>query len=255
MIEIKNLYAGYGEKEVLHGIHMTIKSGEVTVVIGPNGCGKSTLLKNLIRIQEYTTGEILVDGIPVAKMKTSELAKKIAYLPQNKKAPDLPVLKMVLHGRFSYLGYPRKYRTQDLEIARKALEWANLNGQEEELVSHLSGGMQQKVYLAMILAQDTQTILLDEPAAYLDVSYQLRLMKMARRLAKEGKAVVMVLHDLSQALRTADHVVVLQEGKIIQEGTPDEVYESGVLQKTFDVEMERIFTKSGWHYVLSDFER
>jgi iron complex transport system ATP-binding protein len=109
--------------------------------------------------------------------------------------------------------------------------------------------MQQKVYIAMALAQDADTILMDEPTTYLDIAHQLRLMDMARQLANEGKAVVMVLHDLSQALRTADHVIVMHEGEVVCQGTSDEVYDSGCLQKAFDVEIERIQTKTGWHYI------
>lgn len=249
MIEIRNLYAGYGEKTVLQDVNMNFEPGKITALIGPNGCGKSTLLKTIVRIHEHTAGEILVEGTPVRKMKSAELAKQVAYLPQSKKAPDISVLKMVLHGRFAYLGYPRKYRPQDVEIARKALVWAGMSEKEEELVSRLSGGMQQKVYIAMALAQDAQTILMDEPTTYLDVAHQLKLMDMAKNLAREGKAVVMVLHDLSQALRMADQVIVLKDGKVLQKGTPDEVYESGALQKAFGIEIERVQTRSGWHYL------
>ena len=109
--------------------------------------------------------------------------------------------------------------------------------------------MQQKVYIAMALAQDADTILMDEPTTYLDVAHQLRLMEMARQLADEGKAVVMVLHDLSQALRTADEVVLLHEGRVLHMGTPEEVFNSGNLQKAFGVEIERVHTKNGWHYL------
>ena len=123
--------------------------------------------------------------------------------------------------------------------------------QADKLVSKLSGGMQQKVYIAMALVQDADTILMDEPTTYLDVAHQLRLMEMARQLAREGKAIVMVLHDLTQALQIADKVVVLKEGKLIAQGTADEVYEGGSLQKAFHVEIERVHTKSGWHYLCT----
>ena len=184
-------------------------------------------------------------------MTSRELARKAAYLAQNKKAPDISVLKMVLHGRFAHLSYPRKYRSKDVEIAKSALCWAGMETQADKLVSKLSGGMQQKVYIAMALVQDADTILMDEPTTYLDVAHQLRLMEMARQLAREGKAIVMVLHDLTQALQIADKVVVLKEGKLIAQGTADEVYEGGSLQKAFHVEIERVHTKSGWHYLCT----
>lgn len=134
-------------------------------------------------------------------------------------------------------------------MAQEALRWAGLEDAAQENVSRLSGGMQQKVYIAMALSQDADTILMDEPTTYLDIAHQLKLMEMARSLAREGKAVVMVLHDLSQALRIADEVIVMKNGCVVQKGTPRQVYESGELQQVFGVEIERIETKSGWHYL------
>ena len=248
MIELKHVCAGYEDREVLHDVTMSFEPGKVTALLGPNGCGKSTLLKTLVRINSHNSGEILVNGKKIETYKPNELAKQVAYLAQSKAAPDISVLRMVLHGRFAYLNYPRRYREEDIAVARKALQWVGLSDLEDENVSRLSGGMQQKVYIAMALAQDAATILMDEPTTYLDVAHQLRLMDMAKQLADEGKAVVMVLHDLSQALRTADRVVVLHDGQIAAEGTPDGVFESGKLQEVFGIGMERVWTKSGWHY-------
>ena len=251
MIELKNVCAGYEGKEILHDINTTFEKGKITVLLGANGCGKSTLFKALVRINPHSRGQILVDGKEIKTMMISDLAKKVAYLAQNRKAPDISVLKMVLHGRFAHLAYPRKYRPQDLEIAKKSLAWAGLSEVSEEIVSKLSGGMQQKVYLAMALAQDTETILLDEPTTYLDIVHQLRLMEMARRLAEEGKAVIMILHDLSQALEIADKVVVLKEGRVLSQGTAEEVYENGSLEESFGIKIEKIQIEGGrvlWHY-------
>ena len=248
MIELKHVCAGYEDREVLHDVTMSFEPGKVTALLGPNGCGKSTLLKTLVRINSHNSGEILVNGKKIETYKPNELAKQVAYLAQSKSAPDISVLRMVLHGRFAYLNYPRRYREEDIAVARKALQWAGLSDLEDENVSRLSGGMQQKVYIAMALAQDAATILMDEPTTYLDVAHQLRLMDMAKQLADEEKAVVMVLHDLSQALRTADRVVVLHDGQIAAEGTPDGVFASGKLQEVFGIGMERVWTKSGWHY-------
>ena len=254
MIELKNVCAGYEGKTVLHDATVTFEQGKITVLVGPNGCGKSTLLKSIVRINPHSSGEILIGGVSIQKMDQKQLARNVAYLAQNKKAPDISVMKMVLHGRFAHLSYPRKYRQKDIEIAKNALKWAGMEAESEKIVSKLSGGMQQKVYIAMALAQDADTILMDEPTTYLDVVHQLRLMEMARQLAKAGKAVVMVLHDLTQALQIADQVVVLKEGKIIAQGTSDEIYESGSLQRAFGVEVERVHTKSGWHYLCSLLE-
>ena len=173
----------------------------------------------------------------------------MAYLSQSKSVPDITVLKMVLHGRFAYLNYPRRYRKEDYEIARNALAWVGLSDLEDEPLNRLSGGMRQKVYIAMALAQDTPVILMDEPTTYLDIYHQLKTMDMARDLAKEGKTVIMVLHDLSQALRTADELVVLHEGQVQAKGTPQEVFESGKLTEVFGVHVEQVKTQSGYHYI------
>lgn len=249
MIEVTNLCAGYGNKSVLDKVNTRFEPGEITVLIGPNGCGKSTFLKTLVRIHRHSQGEIKINGMPVETLSPVRLARHVAYLPQNRRAPDISVLKMVLHGRFAYLNYPRKYRREDVEIAKRALAWAGMEQLEDEMVSRLSGGMQQKTYIAMALAQSTDTILMDEPATYLDIGYQLRLMEMVKKLAAEGKAVVMVLHDLPQALRIADRIVVMREGKIVWEGLPERTVESGILGDVFGVQIERVQGKTGWHYL------
>lgn len=254
MIKIQNLCGGYGHKEILHQVSLNLEPGKVTALIGPNGCGKSTLLKTLVRINPFQEGEILVKGRSIKEMHPRDLAKSVAYLPQNKKTPDISVLRLVLHGRFAYLNYPRKYSADDIRIAKEALRWAGLEELGEENVAHLSGGMQQKVYIAMALAQNADMILLDEPTTFLDVAQQLKLLDMTKQLATEGKGVVLVLHDLSQALRTADTVVLMDEGCVVSVGTPEALYESGRLQEVFGVQIERLQAADGWHYVCGQAE-
>ena len=250
MIELKNVSAGYDGKTVVKDASLTLEPGKITVLAGPNGCGKSTLLKAIVGIVPHTTGEILINEISTKEMNTKQVAKEVAYLAQNKKAPDISVMKMVLHGRFAHLNYPRKYRAQDIEIARNAISWAGLEAESETMVSKLSGGMQQKVYIAMALAQDTEVILMDEPTTYLDVAHQLRLMEMVKNLAKEGKTIVMVLHDLSQAMQIADKIIVMKDGRIISKGSSEEVYKNQSLETAFGVKIEKLQTKKGedvWH--------
>ena len=155
---------------------------------------------------------------------------------------------MVLHGRFPYLSYPRRYRPEDHAAARKALEQADAWELARLPVQTLSGGQRQKVYLAMALAQDTQTILMDEPTTYLDIQHQLDLMAFSQTLAREGKAVVLVLHDLCLALRFAHRGAVLSEGRLLQTGTPEELFASGILTETFRTPLNRIWTEGGWRY-------
>ncbi|MBQ9991150.1 MAG: ABC transporter ATP-binding protein [Lachnospiraceae bacterium] len=249
MIRISNLSTAYGDRQILKDISLTLEAGKITVIVGPNGCGKSTLLKTLVKLNPISRGEIRIGENPIESLTAPGLARLVAYLPQNKRPPDISALKMVLHGRFAWLNYPRKYRKEDIQIAESALAWAGMEESGKEVVSRLSGGMQQKVYLAMALAQDTEMILLDEPTTYLDIGYQLRLMEMVVKLAEEGKGVVMVLHDLPQALKIAHKVVVMKEGRIAGQGSPGEVLESGILPEVFGVEIEKVQGKRGEYYL------
>ncbi|MBD5139772.1 MAG: ABC transporter ATP-binding protein [Ruminococcus sp.] len=244
----EELRAGYGGKEILHGISVGFESGKVTVIAGPNGCGKSTLLKTIIRITPASGGRVLADGRDTSEMTAAELARHIAYLPQKKNIPDLTVMTMVLHGRFAHLSYPRRYRKEDIAAAEEALRITELTELADENMSRLSGGTQQRAFLAMALAQSSPVILMDEPASFMDISYQLKLMELSRRLADSGKAVVMVLHDLPAALKYADEIIVMSEGNTAAAGTPDEVFESGVLDRVFGIQMKRTVTENGIVY-------
>ena len=248
MIELKNLRAGYPDRPVLEGIDLDFRPGEVLAILGPNGCGKSTLLRTANGLLPRDGGEVLVDGIPLEELSAKEVAKKVAYLPQSRSTPNITAGRMVLHGRFPYLSYPRRYRREDHEMVRRALEWAGAAELAPRPLAELSGGQRQKVYLAMALAQDTETILMDEPTTYLDVGCQLEVMALARRLAEEGRAVVMVLHDLTLALRCAHWAALLHEGRVRQLGTPEELYRGEALEQVMGVTLGRVETAEGWRY-------
>ena len=248
MIELQHVSAGYGGPPVVQDITLDLNPGEVLVLLGPNGCGKSTLLRVIAGLQPPSSGQILVKGTPISQLGRRKLAQEVTYLPQSRTIPNITAYRMVLHGRFPYLSYPRRYRPEDHAAARRALEQADAWELAPLPVQTLSGGQRQKVYLAMALAQDTQTILMDEPTTYLDIQHQLNLMRFSRTLAKEGKAVVLVLHDLCLALRFAHRGVVLDEGRLLQAGTPEELFSSGILTKTFHTPLARIQTADGWRY-------
>lgn len=252
MIELKELTVGYGEKPVLRQVSMDFLPGQVTVLLGPNGCGKSTLMKTALGLLPRQGGEILYDGVELERLTTRQVARKAAYLSQSREIPSITARRMVLHGRFPYLGYPRRYRAEDYEAAQKALEWAGAGDVADRPVRELSGGQRQKVYLAMALAQDTETIFMDEPTTYLDVRHQLEVMTVSRRLADMGRAVVLVLHDLSMALREADRLAVLADGTLRQIGTPEEIFNGGELDQTFGVTVRRVWTESGWLYYCQE---
>ena len=248
MIELKNLQAGYQGRPVLEGVSLDFRPGEVLAILGPNGCGKSTLLRTANGLLAESGGEVLVDSVPLGELSAREIARKIAYLPQSRSVPNITAGRMVLHGRFPYLSYPRRYRREDHEMVQKALEWVGAAELASRPLAELSGGQRQKVYLAMALAQDTETILMDEPTTYLDVGCQLEVMALARRLAEEGRAVVMVLHDLTLALRCAHRAALLSGGKICQVGTPEELYGGEVLKRVMGVRLGRVETEEGWRY-------
>jgi len=248
MIELKNLSAGYGRQAVLSGVSMELTPGKVLALLGPNGCGKSTLLKTILGLQPKLAGEILVDGTPSDRITPRQLAQKVTYLAQSRNTPNITARRMVLHGRFPYLSYPRRYRQEDYEMVEQALRQADAAELAQRSMEELSGGQRQKVYLAMALAQDTGTILMDEPTTFLDVAHQLEVMATARRLAGEGKAVLMVLHDLCLALRWADEAAVLAGGGLLFRGTAGEAFEAGVLDRAFGVRLARVMTEDGWQY-------
>ena len=248
MIEVRDLCAGYGGHRVLREISLTFSQGKVLALLGPNGCGKSTLLRTVLGLQPKLSGQILIDGVPLEELSPRSRAQKVAYLAQSRSVPNITARRMVLHGRFPYLSYPRRYRSEDHEAVRQALQWADAEDVAERSMQELSGGQRQKVYLAMALAQDTQTILMDEPTTYLDIGHQLEVMSLARRLAEEGRAVVLVLHDLCQAMRTADEIAVLSDGRLLFHGTPEEVYAAGVLDRVFGISLRRFQTENGRQY-------
>ena len=244
MLQIRDLTAGYSGKPVLSGISLTIPAGKVTVIAGPNGCGKSTLLKAVAGVLP-SEGAILLDGQELDAKDPRKRAQAVAFLPQNRSVPEITVERLVLHGRFPYLCYPRRYRKADLEIARGAMARMGIEDLAQRSVATLSGGQRQKAYIAMALAQDTQVVLLDEPNTFLDIAHQLQLMEQARALAAEGKTVVLVLHDLAMALEYADELVVLSRGTVLCQGGPQAVFDSGCLGEAFGVAVERRWTSEG----------
>lgn len=248
MIEWKNTSVGYGGEPVLRDVNLRFPRGQVTVLLGPNGCGKSTLLKAIPGLSHRMAGEILVDGKPIEVYTPQALARQVSYLPQTRRVPDMTVERLVLHGRFPYLSYPRRYGKEDHAIAQAAMEQVGITEFAGTPLQKLSGGTRQKAYIAMALAQDTDAVLLDEPNTHLDIAHQLQLMTLCRDLANRGKAVVLVLHDLNLALSHADQVAVLFGGAVIARGTPEEVWESGALERAFGVKVLRTETAEGHLY-------
>lgn len=252
MLEIRDLEAGYEGKAVLHGIDLTIPAGRITVITGPNGCGKSTLLKTIAGILPAAGGKADLDGMQLLAMNPRERARQVALLSQSRQIPEITVQRLVLHGRFPYLSYPRRYRREDMQIAQRAMETMGIGDLAQRRLVTLSGGQRQKAYLAMLLAQDTPVVLMDEPTTYLDVAHQMQMIRHARFLADNGKTVVLVLHDLAMALKCADQLVVMQDGRIWTRGEPETIADCGVLEEVFGVRVERMLTPDGWQYYYKE---
>ena len=248
MIELHKLAAGYPERRVLEQVSLQFPDGQITVLAGPNASGKTTLLRTILGLEPRLEGEIFLDGTAQTDLTARELTLRVSHLPQSRPDPNITAGRMVLHGRFPYLGYPRRYRPEDWAMAKAALREAGAEELERQLMSRLSGGQRQRVYLAMLLAQDTRNVLLDEPTTYLDVAHQFRLLDCARRLADQGRAVVLVLHDLCLALRWADQLAVLDSGRLQMADSPERVFTSGILDQVFEVNVRRFQTPNGWQY-------
>lgn len=199
-------HGGLRRPPVLRDVSLVFEPGKVTVLAGPNGCGKSTLLRVAARLMAPERGEVRIEGQDVSRLSAKQFARLAALLPQSRPLPGITAGSLVLHGRFPYLGYPRRYSREDREAARQAMERTGVAGLEGVPMAHLSGGQRQKVYLAMALAPGHPGAAAGRAHHFLDIAHQHELAETARTLAEEGKAVVMVLHDLNLALSCAHRV-------------------------------------------------
>lgn len=248
MLELKNIRTGYRKKEILHQVSVGFERGRLTAIVGPNGSGKTTLLRCALGILPVFCGEVTVDGLSLSEMKQNEIAKRIAYLSQGKDTPHMTVGQMVLHGRFAHAGYPRIYTENDRLVAARAIERMGISELCDRELSELSGGMRQNAYIALALAQSSDYVLMDEPTSYLDIANSLQLMKTLRELSFEGKGIVAVLHDIPLAMAFADTIAVMSAGKLIAEGSPEELFASGVFGEVFGVELKRSASDDGFVY-------
>lgn len=235
MIHCEQVYFSYGAKPVLKDLSVSFRAGELCAVVGPNGCGKTTLIRLLSGLNRPSGGSVLLNGKPLAEYSRKELAKQIALLPQGRPVPEISVEDTVADARFPYLDLTRRLSTKDRQAVERALAQTDTAQLREKNLRELSGGERQRVYLAMLLAQETPTVLLDEPTTYLDLRHQLAGMEMLRQMRDQGKCVVAVLHDLPLAFRFCDRVLVLQNGTVCADGVPEEVAQGKSLEEAFGV--------------------
>ncbi|MFJ7951671.1 ABC transporter ATP-binding protein [Lysinibacillus sp. NPDC096418] len=237
-LQIESIRVGYEGKTIVHDLSLQIPDGKITTIIGSNGCGKSTLLKAITRIMKHESGQVILDGESISVMKTKDLAKELAILPQSpESAHGLTVEELVSYGRFPYQKGFGNLSQKDKEVINWALKATKTDAYRTQTVDALSGGQRQRVWIAMALAQETDIIFLDEPTTYLDMAHQLEVLELLRELnEEEGRTIVMVLHDLNQAARFSDYIVALSQGKLVKFGTAEEVVVPEVLQEVFHID-------------------
>jgi len=238
MVEVKRVTKQYGQKNVVENVTANIKKGNITSFIGPNGAGKSTLLSMISRLVKKDSGEIIIEGKEVSECKTNELAKKISILKQSNNIDIRITIKdLVCFGRFPYS--QGRLTREDREHVNRALHYMRLEEIQDKYIDQLSGGQLQRAYIAMVLAQDTEYILLDEPLNNLDMKHSVEIMKALRNMVDDlNKTVVIVLHDINFASFYSDYIIALKDGKIVKEGRTDEIMTSSVLKDVYDMDIQ-----------------
>jgi iron complex transport system ATP-binding protein len=235
------------DEPVIDGERLVATPGAVTALVGPNGSGKSTLLKGLAKQLTLDDGTVLLDGGDVHSMGTKELARKLGLLSQESTSPEsITVEDLVYHGRYPHRGFFETITEEDTHAVDRAIDLAGCGHLRDREVGSLSGGQKQLAWIAMVLAQDTDVLLLDEPTTFLDLHHQLEVMEIVETLREESDiTVVVVLHDIQQAARLADEMVALKGGEIQARGTPEEVVTEELLADVFEIDAEVDLTPRG----------
>lgn len=234
-LRARDLRLGYDDRTVVDGLDVTFPTGRITAVVGANACGKSTLLRALARLLAPTAGAVTLDGRSVHSTPTRELARRLGILPQTPVAPEgLTVVDLVARGRSPHQTWWRQWSPADERAVHDALRATRMTELADRPVDELSGGQRQRAWIAMAVAQETPYLLLDEPTTYLDLAHQIDVLDLVTDLNRtERRTVVMVLHDLNQACRYADHVIALKDGRLVAEGRPAEVITPGLVTDVF----------------------
>lgn len=238
MVDVVNVSKQYGSKYVVENVSVSIPKGKITSFIGPNGAGKSTLLSMISRLISADEGEILIEGKRLDQCKSKDLAKQISILKQsNNISIRLTIRELVSFGRFPYS--QGRLTKEDWKFVDEAIDYMELKDIENKYLDQLSGGQKQRAYIAMVIAQNTDYILLDEPLNNLDMKHSVQIMKVLRRLTQEmGKTVIIVIHDINFASTYSDYIVALKNGKVVKAGTTDEIISSPVLKEVYDMNIQ-----------------
>jgi iron complex transport system ATP-binding protein len=234
----EHLTLTYGNRIIIDDLNITIPKEKITVLIGSNGCGKSTLLRSLGRLLKPASGSIVLDGQSIARLSTKEVARHMAILPQTTSAPEgLTVFQLVKQGRYPYQTWLKQWSEEDEKMVNWAMEVTGMSEFADRPVDALSGGQRQRAWIAMVLAQGTDILLLDEPTTYLDMTHQIEVLDILAELNRnEKRTIVMVLHDMNLACRYADHIVAIHNQNIYAQGQPEEVMTETLVRSVFQLE-------------------
>lgn len=238
MISAKNIMKKYSNKTVVDNVSVNIEKGKITSFIGPNGAGKSTVLSIITRLMDKDNGEVIIDGKNIEKWDKKELSKKISILKQSNNINlKLTIRELVSFGRFPHS--EGNITVEDNKHIDEAIEYMKLKDIENKYIDELSGGQRQRAYIAMVIAQNTEYIFLDEPLNNLDMKHSVEMMKVLRNLCDElGKTVVLVMHDINYTSCYSDYIVALKNGKIAKSGTVEEIMKKDVLEKIYEMEFD-----------------
>ena len=234
----ENLELGYGNRTVVENLDLQVPPGQITCIVGANACGKSTLLRSMSRLLSPRSGHVLLDGKDVHRLPAKKLARTLGLLPQSPIAPEgIVVADLVGRGRHPHQRVLSRWSREDDAAVADALAATHTTELAERSVDELSGGQRQRVWIAMVLAQQTDLLLLDEPTTFLDVSHQVEVLDLLTDLNRDrGTTIVMVLHDLNLAARYADHLVAMADGSIYASGDPSDVLTGETVKAVFGLD-------------------
>ena len=234
----RKLTLAYDNESVIETLDLAIPAGKITVLVGPNGCGKSTLLKGLGRLLKPKGGVVYLDSASIFKLPTKVVAKQLGLLPQGPTAPEgLTVRELVAQGRYPHQSWLQQWSQEDEKQVEAALVITELQDLAARPIDSLSGGQRQRAWIAMTLAQNTQILLLDEPTTFLDLAHQIEVLDLLYELnQREGRTIVMVLHELNQACRYGDHLIAMKAGQVYAQGTPQKVMNETLVREVFGLD-------------------
>ncbi|GGK23375.1 cobalamin/Fe3+-siderophore ABC transporter ATP-binding protein [Pilimelia terevasa] len=237
-LRAEGLTVGYADRTIIAGLDLDLPAGKVTAVVGANACGKSTLLKTMARLLTPRAGGVMLDGQAIHRMRTADVARTLGILPQSPVAPDgLTVVDLVSRGRAPHQAWWRQWGRGDERAVGEALAATGMADHADRMVDELSGGQRQRAWIAMAIAQETPILLLDEPTTFLDIAHQIDVLDLVLDLnRRRGRTVAMVLHDINQACRYADHLVAMKSGVIVAQGAPAAIVTSALIEEVFDLD-------------------